>query len=304
MKMATNYFAIRRMEIESLLQKEQEMNRYKADLNRMYRQMDNDVQVELDRYLVRFEESVSNVDLDDYQEHLRRFEMEDMSNAGLPHSRLELTQKRIETITASSAEEEIRRLTLQIEEEYREEYLRRLEQMSGTIDMSTSPAQLKRLAIAAVKQRHHGRHFSSRVWESQKEMQAELDNIIRRAISLGENPVENAPRLKRFVKESVNKKAYAARRLAHTETQNVQFTASNQMFRDYFEEDASYDWLAEDDEATCEICGELGSGGPYTLNELDSIGTPHPNCRCSYTISSSYLKELRKARGLERGDHD
>lgn len=321
--MAINYFQIRQQEIQSMMNKEDNMNRYKRMLNQMYQDMENDIQKEIDRYLARYAratnqteaeaaENVSRQDLREYAALVEQYRLNQSPQAlqqlivlypSLQITQLELTKAKINVLTVAKAKNEIEALSNKLVTDYQDEYQRRLSQMGDYIDTTASTKHINRLSEEATKQRMYGQHFSDRVWKSESqtsnELQDELDNVIRRSISLGENPVQNTQKLQEFVRDEVNKKAYAARRLAHTETQNVFFKASERMFEEHLENEddkmiPTYDWLAEDDEKTCDYCKPLGEGGPYLLETIKKIKIPHPHCRCSWTISEEYLAHRRR----------
>lgn len=82
------------------------------------------------------------------------------------------------------------------------------------------------------------------------------------------------------IEEAASFSAYRSDMIARTECARAQIFGGLEMW----EKSGlvkSYEWLNSEDEDVCEICEELGDGGPYLLGTGPlPIDDSHPNCRC------------------------
>ncbi|WP_429971287.1 minor capsid protein [Fructilactobacillus sp. Tb1] len=124
--------------------------------------------------------------------------------------------------------------------------------------------------------------FSSRIWQDQSALKAELDVLLTRQMVRGISPIEIARDLRKQVSDKVSNSKYAAERIARTESARVQTQVQLASFTKY---DINYcHWIAEP--TACQICTDISENndglgeGIYSTTEVPYLPA-HPNCRCS-----------------------
>lgn len=147
----------------------------------------------------------------------------------------------------------------------------------------------------------HNATFSSRIWQYQAELKAELDKLLTRAITNGHNPRKTARELRKTFDVTKNQ----AETLMRTESARIQGDLQRESYDSLgFDE---YVWITEpilpNGKGACTLCQDIAKGGPYKVKDME-IGVnmipAHPNCRCStapYFDRDKWDKEL-KSRGL------
>ena len=134
--------------------------------------------------------------------------------------------------------------------------------------------------------------FSKNIWANIDNLKARLDGLLATAMIRGDNPKEMVKYLKPLVKSTVGNSAYAAERIARTESARVQHEAQVLSLK---QNDYKYcKWYIEP--GACKYCREIdnsNSGGnlPEGIYEVDDCPDipVHPNCRCS--IGAYWLDE-------------
>lgn len=134
--------------------------------------------------------------------------------------------------------------------------------------------------------------FSKNIWANIDNLKARLDGLLATAMIRGDNPKEMVKYLKPLVKSTVGNSAYAAERIARTESARVQHEAQVLSLK---QNDYKYcKWYIEP--GACKYCREIAnsnSGGnlPEGIYEVDDCPDipVHPNCRCS--IGAYWLAE-------------
>lgn len=134
--------------------------------------------------------------------------------------------------------------------------------------------------------------FSKNIWANIDNLKARLDGLLATAMIRGDNPKEMVKYLKPLVKSTVGNSAYAAERIARTESSRVQHEAQVLSLK---QNDYKYcKWYIEP--GACKYCREIAhsnSGGnlPEGIYEVDDCPDipVHPNCRCS--IGAYWLDE-------------
>lgn len=134
--------------------------------------------------------------------------------------------------------------------------------------------------------------FSKNIWANIDNLKARLDGLLATAMIRGDNPKEMVKYLKSLVKSTVGDSAYAAERIARTESSRVQHEAQVLSLK---QNDYKYcKWYIEP--GACKYCREIAhsnSGGnlPEGIYEVDDCPDipVHPNCRCS--IGAYWLDE-------------
>ena len=135
--------------------------------------------------------------------------------------------------------------------------------------------------------------FSDNIWLYKTELQNDLEKMIVRSFTRGENPRVMARELRDRFKVT----GYQAERLARTETARMQTAIQ----RDSLEENGikQYEYIAEP--TACRICGAI-DGKIFNLKGLvvgENASPMHPNCRCRiapYVSSNEMYKDW-----LDRG---
>ena len=135
--------------------------------------------------------------------------------------------------------------------------------------------------------------FSDNIWLYKTELQNDLEKMLVRSFTRGENPRVMA----RELRDKFKVTGYQAERLARTETARMQTSIQ----RDNLEEIGikQYEYIAEP--TACRICGAI-DGKIFWLKDM-AVGTNaspmHPNCRCRiapYMSSNDMYKDW-----LDRG---
>ena len=135
--------------------------------------------------------------------------------------------------------------------------------------------------------------FSDNIWLYKTELQNDLEKMLVRTFTRGENPRVMARELRDRFKVT----GYQAERLARTETARMQTAIQ----RDSLEENGikQYEYIAEP--TACRICGAI-DGKIFNLKGLvvgENASPMHPNCRCRvapYVSSDAMYKDW-----LDRG---
>ena len=135
--------------------------------------------------------------------------------------------------------------------------------------------------------------FSDNIWLYKTELQNDLEKMLVRSFTRGENPRVMARELRDRFKVT----GYQAERLARTETARMQTAIQ----RDSLEENGikQYEYIAEP--TACRICGAI-DGKIFNLKGLvvgENASPMHPNCRCRiapYMSSNDMYKDW-----LDRG---
>lgn len=301
--MTASYWQRRNAEmkhIQDLFNSDAEYNRA---ITQIYRNAQREIEKEIDSFLQRYasreklsmdeaRKRISKMDVEDFAAKAKRYvEEKNFSpraneelrayNVKMRMNRLELLNQHIRLETIALANEEEKLLTARLDEEVYNEVKRQ----AGILEMSVpSPDRMRQIARTVVQQEFQGATFSERIWTNRAELNAELDNLVRRTLIQGENPRVGARKLRGAVDKSVKNKRYAAERLAITESARTQTMAQQESFRMYGIEQV--EWIAEPD--ACRICAAQ-DGQIFTVNSMTSgsVTIPaHPHCRCSY---SSYV---------------
>src|SRR5699024_5977245 len=112
---------------------------------------------------------------------------------------------------------------------------------------------LLRKVKSLVSAEFRGTTFSELVWQNQKELQNELERVLRRTIIRGENPRVAGRELRKLVREEFENKKYAADRIAITESGRVQTVVQEETYKEYDIE--QYIFISEID--ACSDCLDL-----------------------------------------------
>lgn len=137
-------------------------------------------------------------------------------------------------------------------------------------------------------------NFSDNIWKYHAELKAELDKLLIKSFTQGENPRVLARELRKSFDVTKNQ----AERLMRTETARVQIEVQKYTYEEG--EVKRYGYLAED--SACSICKSVEKGSPYLVSKMEvGYNAPpmHPNCRCStYPVAErEELEAMFKALG-------
>lgn len=136
--------------------------------------------------------------------------------------------------------------------------------------------------------------FSDNIWLYKTELQNDLEKMLVRTFTRGENPRVMARELRDRFKVT----GYQAERLARTETARMQTAIQ----RDNLEENGikQYEYIAEP--TACRVCGAI-DGKIFNLKDLvvgKNASPMHPNCRCRISgyVSSNDMYQNWLDRGI------
>lgn len=210
-------------------------------------------------------------------------------NATMRINQLELIKSEIGTHLLDLGMDIETKITDKVYKDYFDEMKRQAGILKATASNNiwTSPAVIDsataNIAVGA---------FSKNIWANIDNLKARLDGLLATAMVRGDNPKEMVKYLKPLVKSTVGDSAYAAERIARTESSRVQHEAQVLSLK---QNDYKYcKWYIEP--GACKYCREIAhsnSGGnlPEGIYEVDDCPDipVHPNCRCS--IGAYWLDE-------------
>lgn len=164
-----------------------------------------------------------------------------------------------------------------LNDKFTKSYLAEIKRQAGILG-ETDIGDLKLKATAVANGSFQGATWSSRLWTSNAELQAELGIQLNQAMIQGLNPRVIASKLKPLLHETIKNKTAVAERLARTETARVQDSAGMDMFSKYGVKYVK--WYAEP--SACKVCLDIAAqnDGVYSLEDVPDIPI-HPNCRCA-----------------------
>lgn len=309
----SDYWLRREKEMEHIIETFRNDTDYKNELNRLYSQLERDVQTEIDSFMNRYAGSenvsmaeatkrVSDADVVQLNEKAKRYVKEkDFSprakeelkvyNLKMKTSRLDMLLNNIRLDTIATANAEDRLLTGRLVNEVWSE----LERQAGILGKTVpSGEQIKRMANVIVNADYKGATFSERVWNNQSVLQNDLDKAMRRVLIQGKGPREASRELRKNAKGIVNSKKYEADRIAITESARVQAETQLASFKEF--DIKQTQWIAEPD--ACDICSQF-DGKVYYLGEVPDL-PQHPFCRCSLSgvVDRDEIDRDLTARGL------
>lgn len=122
-----------------------------------------------------------------------------------------------------------------------------------------------------------GKSWSQRVWKNLEKLQETLNENLIYCVASGKKPSE----LKKLLQERFGVSYNRAAALVETEITHIQTQAAAKRYEDYGIE--QYEFYADPDERTCEVCGAL-HGKKFYYSELQpGVNAPplHPRDRCT-----------------------
>lgn len=166
------------------------------------------------------------------------------------------------------------------------DYLKEMKRQAGILGISAKAHSTKQnsFMLDQVAKQINSAQFSKHVWANVDLLKARLDGILATGLVRGDNPREMARYITKQVGDTLRTGAYAADRIARTESARVQHLAQLDSLKD---NDFKYcKWYAEPN--ACSACREIVNSssskkypeGVYRTDDVPAIPV-HPNCRCS-----------------------
>lgn len=305
---SSEYWAKR--EAEALRHRVTDEKEYDKRIKRIYGNMLNDVQTQIDAFYGRYaagegitlaeaKKRVSQLDIAAYERKAKKYvEQREFSkqaneemrlyNATMRINRLEMLKANI-GLELIAGHDELEQFMGGILKGRTEDELTRQAGILGKTIKSNAQT-----ANAIVNASFHNATFSDRVWMYQGMLRDELDKLLQQGLVQGKNPRVLARELRKTFEAS----AYNTERLMRTELARVQTEAQKQSFeRNGFED---YEFIVNG--GCCEICEGLKGKHFKVAKMMPGENAPpmHPHCRCStaawedsreYNAWLSYLEQ-------------
>lgn len=316
----------RKREEDNLKRNLLEEKEYEREIQRIYEDMLESVQGEIDRFyrqyaskeditLAEAKKRVSKLDIERYERKAEKYvkaaEADRAANGGKTNKRgyyfseraneemrlYNLTMKvnRLEMLKANIGLElikghaEYEAFMNDILQGRTEEELKRQAGILGETVIGNAKA-----ANAIVNASFANATFSDRIWMYQDVMKNDLANLLQTGLIQGKNPRVLARDIRKYVigsDDNKNSAKYKAERLMHTELARVQIEAQKQSYiRNGF---AEYTYIACGASDCCDICKAL-DGKHFKIKDMmpgENAPPTHPNCHCStsaYEDSKEY----------------
>ena len=118
-----------------------------------------------------------------------------------------------------------------------------------------------------------GKSWSERVWGNLNALKQTLNEELIHTVVTG----KKTSQLKKLLQERFNVSYHRADALVRTELAHIQTQAAQQRYKDYGI--TEYEFYADPDERTCEVCGKL-HGKRFPMSSAPKV-PQHVNCRCT-----------------------
>ena len=115
--------------------------------------------------------------------------------------------------------------------------------------------------------------WSNRIWENLAQLKETLNEELIHTVVTG----KKTSQLKKLLQERFNVSYHRADALVRTELAHIQTQAAQQRYKDYGI--TEYEFYADPDERTCEVCGKL-HGKRFPISSAPKV-PQHVNCRCT-----------------------
>ena len=286
----TDYWIKR--EQKNITSRKKSQAKLEKEIRVLYSGTMRDIEKEINDFLTRYSDKevitmsearrrVSNLDVEKFSNKAKDYvKNKDFSkkaneelrlyNLKMKVNRLELLKREImlETLASSDSLERLMKRYLS------DEALSEIKRQAGILGSNFK--QIKRSVESVVNGSYKNATFSDRIWGLiQKDLQAELEKLLFRAMIQGKHPSKIAQELKKVFDVTVNQ----AQRLARTELARVQTEVQRKSYKDSGIN--TFVFIRELD--ACSICKSV-STDPIELRDFEvGINTApiHPNCRCS-----------------------
>ena len=286
------------------------------EVNEVLKDTKDAIQDEIDAFYTRYAESegisiaevnkrVAKMDIEKFASKAKRYvkdkDFSDRANYELKIYNLKMKASRLELLKAQidlqliSGFSDIEKLIHQgAYEQAIEEYQRDAGILADSVSFDVEKRVEQVLSGSyKLKETATFKTFSDNIWLYKTELQNDLEKMLVRSFTRGENPRVMA----RELRDRFNVTGYQAERLARTETARMQTSIQ----RDSLEENGikQYEYIAEP--TACHLCSVL-DGRIYKLKDMvvgKNAPVRHPNCRCrisGYVSSDDMYKNW-----LDRG---
>ena len=118
-----------------------------------------------------------------------------------------------------------------------------------------------------------GKSWSARIWDNLNALKQTLNEELIQTVVTG----KKTSQLKQLLQERFNVSYSRADTLVRTELAHIQTQAAQQRYKDYGI--TEYEFYADPDERTCEVCGKLHQKR-FPIGSVPKV-PQHPNCRCT-----------------------
>ena len=139
------------------------------------------------------------------------------------------------------------------------------------IDTQAAQQAINRIWVA------DGKSWSQRIWSNTELLKQTLNEQLLHCVVTGKKTTE----LKKLLQERFGVSYSRAATLVRTETCHIQTEAAKQRYENYGIQ--QYEFLADTDEKTCSVCGQLDGKRFYFTEMQPGVNAPpmHPNDRCA-----------------------
>ena len=288
--------------------------KYKREIDKIYRRMLDNAQKEIDAFYGKYADKegisiteakkrVSQLDIEAYERKAERYVKDKTftpeANAEMRLYNATMKINRLEMLKANIGLELIEggfHLDAFMSEILQGRTMEELERQAGILGKTIK--NNAQLAHAIVNQSWHGATFSQRVWFNMAQMRGDLGKLLENGMIQGKNARVLAKELYQYylgnptLKNGRAGAKYAAERLMRTELARVQTEAQKQSFeKNGF---SQYRFIVNG--GCCDKCRAIAShnAGIYDLKDMrpgENASPVHPHCRCScaaYEDSNEY----------------
>lgn len=140
-----------------------------------------------------------------------------------------------------------------------------------------------------------GKSWSQRIWTNLAQLKETLNEELIHTVVTG----KKTSHLKQVLQDRFNVSYHRADALVRTELAHIQTQAAQQRYKDYGI--TEYEFYADPDERTCEVCGKL-HGKRFPISSAPKV-PQHVNCRCTILpVVDIKTTEVNKAviQGLDK----
>lgn len=175
------------------------------------------------------------------------------------------------------------------------DYIQTLKRQAGILGESAIPdpriSQIVKVVLADIG----NANFSQRLWRDIDVLKAQLDEVLTKALIVGDSNQQAARELRKRMKDIADAQRFDAERIVRTESARIETDATLQSLRKYGFKYVK--WNIEP--GACRTCTNIseadpdnvGEFGVYSIDDVPFLPA-HPNCRCS--LSAYWVDDLPK----------
>lgn len=266
----------------------QEEKAYSQEIERIYRQMMNEIEIQINNFYTRYatkegityaeaKKRVSKLDIQTYAELAKKYVAEknfsDQANEEMRLYNLTMKANRLELLKANigmhlvGGFDELQRF---FEEKLTKRTIETFKRQAGILGRTVHDNA--RYAHSIVIASFHNATWSDRIWKHQDTLRNELGSLLSTGLIQGRNPKELARTLRKKVKSS----EYNANRLMITEMTRVQTEAQHRSFEENGFDQYTFHSLG----TACPHCLAI-NGKHFGMEDMQpGVNAPpmHPNC--------------------------